>query len=189
MLYKEVKAYLRQGITVMQGIILRNIENETSESFEKDWEFEEDFRILRTKGLIASNNKLTLEGKEILNKAKSEDKDYFTSLHKRLQAELMRLTNKKQIMFQGKYAYLCNATDLKLKLQRVMKKYGIEDLNKIELVLLSYINICAQNKFEKMSTLEYYILKDGISKFVTDYENFDGLVEEKVGVDEYTTEG
>jgi hypothetical protein len=74
-------------------------------------------------------------------------------------------------MLQGKYAFIPNEKDLKLRLQKVIKEYQLNDLQKVEKTLLLYLEKCHKARFEYVSTLEYYILKDKTSKLATDYEN------------------
>ena len=75
-------------------------------------------------------------------------------------------------MLQGKYAFLLNEKDLKLRLQKVIKEYQLSDLLKIEKVLLLYVEKCNKARFEYTPTIEYYIWKDKSSRLATDYENF-----------------
>ena len=66
----------------------------------------------------------------------------------------------------------------------VIKKYNIEDYQKIEKVLLKYIDLCYRANFDKVMLIEYYIMKDNSSKFATDYEDFDENEDSELKTDE-----
>ena len=85
---------------------------------------------------------------------------------------MISLTGKKQKMLQGKYAFIPNPKDLKLRLQKVIKEYQLNDIQKVEKILLLYVEKCNKARFEYVSTIEYYITKDKSSKLATDYENY-----------------
>ena len=97
--------------------------------------------------------------------------DFYSNLHKNLQEKMISLTGKKQKMLQGKYAFLPNEKDLKLRLQKVIKEYQLNDLQKVEKVLLLYVEKCNKARFEYTPTLEYYIWKEKSSRLATDYLN------------------
>ena len=82
-------------------------------------------------------------------------------------------------MLQGKYGFIPTGSDLKLRLQKIIKKYNLEDEKKVKEVLLSYVKRCVKARFEYVQTIGYYILKDGMSNFATDYENYENVGEEK----------
>ena len=84
---------------------------------------------------------------------------------------MISLTGKKQKMLQGKYAFLPNEKDLKLRLQKVIKEYQLNDLQKVEKVLLLYVEKCNKARFEYTPTVEYYIWKEKSSRLATDYLN------------------
>lgn len=81
-------------------------------------------------------------------------------------------------MLQNKYGFIPTASDLKLRLQKVIKKYNLEDEKKVKEVLLSYIRRCVKARFEYVQTVGYYIFKDGMSNFATDYENYTDEIEQ-----------
>ena len=185
MIYKKIRKILDDNLTALDYLVLLNIANGMESDFLEDPDFTETFTRLDKKGYIALNKKLTLQGKEFLEnlgkEAQPASTDYYENLHKKLQERLFELTKKRQFMIQGRYAFLCNATDLKLRLQKVIKKYNLTDLNRIEKVLLLYVTTCHKNKFEMVSTLPYYILKNvngmDVSKLATDYEIFEDIQE------------
>ena len=104
--------------------------------------------------------------------------DFYSSLHKNLQEKMISLTGKKQKMLQGKYAFLLNEKDLKLRLQKVIKEYQLNDPQKVEKVLLLYVEKCNKARFEYTPTLEYYIWKEKSSRLATDYLNDSEEVEQ-----------
>lgn len=70
-----------------------------------------------------------------------------------------------QIDIQGtKYPLMCNFIDFRNKLSKVIKKYKLEDIDKITNVLIEHINKL------KSPLLKYYIEKDNNSNLASDYE-------------------
>ena len=182
MKYELIKKILNSPISILDYLILEHIANNTAKEFVED----ENIRIkgqldfLKLQEFVSDNNKLTLKGKTLLDQLQKEEisTDFYSNLHKNLQEKMISLTGKKQKMLQGKYAFLLNEKDLKLRLQKVIKEYQLNDLQKVEKVLLLYVEKCNKARFEYVSTIEYYLTKDKISKFVTDYENYENIIEE-----------
>ena len=181
MKYELIKKILNSPITILDYLILEHITNNTAKEFVEDkdqtpikgaifghliWLKQEEY--------VSDNNKLTLKGKELLDQLQKEEisTDFYSSLHKNLQEKMISLTGKKQKMLQGKYAFIPNPKDLKLRLQKVIKEYQLNDIQKVEKVLLLYVEKCNKARFEYVSTIEYYILKDKSSRLATDYENY-----------------
>jgi hypothetical protein len=156
-------------------LILEHIANNTAQEHMQD---EDLIKIhinrLKEKDYISNNNKLTLKGKELLDQLQKEEinTDFYSNLHNNLQQKMISLTGKKQKMLQGKYAFIPNPKDLKLRLQKVIKEYQLNDLQKVEKVLLLYVEKCNKARFEYVSTIEYYIWKEKSSRLATDYENY-----------------
>lgn len=165
---------LDSPITVLDFILLESISNGTFEEFESIDKFYTHLQFLKSEEYVSNNNKLTLKGREILTDLNKIDEklDFYGQIHKSLQEELLNLTGKKQKMLQNKYGFIPTASDLKLRLQKVIKKYNLEDEKKVKEVLLSYVKRCVKARFEYVQTIGYYILKDGMSNFATDYENY-----------------
>lgn len=173
--YKKIKKVLEGPITILDFLILENIANNLGDEFINDLSLIAHVEFLRKEELISDNDKLTLKGKTLLegyNKCESKSNNFFSSLHKKLQDKLVELTGKKQKMLQSKYGFIPNERDLTLRLQKVIKKYSLEDLEKVEKVLLSYIENSYKARFEYVSIMEYYILKNDSSRLATDYEGF-----------------
>ena len=120
---------------------------------------------------------LTIKGNKLLEELEGKSKPIkelaLQDMYYRILEEFVRLTGKKQIVIDGKYSFLCNAVDFEEKLNRVIKKYKLLDVNKIEKVLINYINRAKRANFVKMTLLKYYIEKNGESILATDYSNFD----------------
>lgn len=131
------------------------------------------------------NDKLTIKGKQVLVEIEGVKEVYskidnkYELLHKKLQTELTTLTNKKQKNLQGKYPFLPNSKDLATRLSKIIKKYKLDDWNRVEKLLIDYIYTCHKANFQFTPTLEYYIEKNSSSKLVTDYENFEEKETEK----------
>lgn len=168
-----LKRVLEQSISPVEYLILKDIEME-QDDYTSDEFFKEDLEILKVKDLLSENNLLTVRSRDILRKINGGTViSFYDSLHKKLQLKLFQLTGKVQYRLQGRYNFLPNSTDLRSKLQKVIKKYNIEDTQKIEKVLLKYVYDCYQANFDKVMLVDYYILKNDTSKFITDYENFE----------------
>jgi len=186
MKYELINNILNSPITLLDYLILECIKEDNAEKFLKNKKYDEHFNFLRKLELISNNNKLTLKGKQLYNDLNifNESSDFYFKIHKSLQDELLNLTGKKQKMLQGKYGFLPTENDLKLRLQKVIKKYNLTDEKKIKEVLISYVRRCVKEKFGYVQTIGYYILKDDMSNFVTDYENYIEIKQEEQ--DEFT---
>lgn len=180
MIYKKLNKIL-DSLTALEYLVLLNISNNFDEDILNDAKYTETLESLRLKDYISLNNKLTLKGKDFLEELdkseplNKESGDVFEKLHSNLQQKMIKLTKQKQVYLQGKYPFLGNSRDLKLRLQKVIKKYNLTDFEKIEKVLTLYVEKCYANRFEMVSTVDYYILKGEFSKLVTDYENYDDM--------------
>lgn len=175
MKYELIKKILNSPITILDYLILEHIANNTAKEFIDDENIKilVELNFLKLDGYISDNNKLTLKSKELLDQLQKEEvsTDFYSSLHKNLQEKMISVTGKKQKMLQGKYAFIPNEKDLKLRLQKVIKEYQLNDIQKVEKVLLLYIEKCNKARFEYTPTIEYYILKDKSSRLATDYLN------------------
>lgn len=141
----------------------------------------EDMMNLITSKYIDNENKLTGLGRGVLDNIENiKGKIPVASLHKELQDILVEHTGKKQKVIDRKYSFLCNATDLSAKLNKVVKKYKIEDINKLHKVLKEYVRTCCKNDFYRVKLVEYYIMKDNVSQLYTDYENYESATEQEV---------
>lgn len=173
---EELSKAVNKFITLEQYIVLKIIEDGCLYLFPNKL-FAATIVGLKSSGYIYSETQLTPKGKELLkeisgDKVSKKVDNFYILLHKKLQTELTTLTGKKQKMINGKYPFLCNAVDLEHKLSKVVKKYKLEDKNKIEKLLLKYIYNCHKANFEMVQLVEYYIDKNNFSKLATDYENY-----------------
>lgn len=137
------------------------------------------------KGYLYSTGDFTPKCEKLLKSLKNTEKpvetDRYVELHKKLQDKLVTLTGKKQVKVGGKFNFLPNSMDLKEKLEKVIKKYKLTDWNRIELLLLQYIELCNTKKFDTVQLMFYYILRekpDVSSNLATDYE---GFIEKETG--------
>lgn len=140
---------------------------------------EEKVQFLRNQGYLDNREipEITVKTKTLFQKIERISTDNskfdFDKLHEKLQNILLKHTGRKQKLLQGKYQYLPNKVDLKNRVLKVAKQYKLTDFNRIEELLIQYVNNCVKKNFEYTQTLEYYILKDKSSKLATDYENFE----------------
>ena len=129
-----IKKILNSPITILDYLILEQIANNTAQEYLKDEDLIKVYiDSLKEKNYISNNNKLTVKSKELLDKLQKEEvnTDFYSSLYKNLQEKMIFLTGKKQKLLQGKYAFIPNEKDLKLRLQKVIKEYQLNDLQKI----------------------------------------------------------
>lgn len=184
--YKQItKVVYDTDMSVIDYLILLNVYYSTEKQFLEDSRYKGHFAYLQGLEYLSLNNKLTLKGKNLIEHEigipKFEgklDSEYFTELHKKLQQRLFELTGKKQHLIQGKYAFLCNAKDLQTRLLKVIGKYGLKDLVKIERLLLNHVAKSVKARFDKVQLLEYFIIKDNVSALATQYETFDDIIED-----------
>jgi len=138
-----------------------------------------DYKELKEQGLVDFECKITKKGEEILNKCLKENEkvsnkiDKYQELHKKLQDELIRLTNKSQVKANGGYTFLCNQVDLHNKLSKTIVKYKLKNWEKIEKLLILHINKAYKQNFDKVMLIQYYIEKNGNSTLASAYESYD----------------
>lgn len=154
-------------------------------------------QALHRKGVVDEELNITPQGKMLLEfvlNEKMEDiptekkpkiKDGIESLHNKLEAKLIELTGKKQMMASiggTKYPFLCNDKDLQARVKKVMKKYQLSDFQLIENTLLKYVEKCYKRN-NWFPIVIYYIskLNNGteISQLVTDLSNMENIEGEK----------
>lgn len=177
---EEYDSLLKAGLILDHYYILCNIKNGIKPLENK--RIQGFINLLTKKGYI-EDDKITeaglllVENCEIPVEAKGEIRTFATwttDLHAKLQQKLKELTGATQMRAQidkGKYySWLPNAIDLGKVLQRVITAYKLKDYDKIEQCLLKYVEDCkAKNAW--FPILQYYIMKDGTSRLVTDLES------------------
>lgn len=104
---------------------------------------------------------------------------WVVDLHAKLEQVLVDGIGKKQKVIDKKYSFLCNAKDLESKLKVMISKYKIKDLKKCEKVLERYVRNCIESNFEYTQLVQYYLMKDNVSKFYTDFENWEDIKTEE----------
>lgn len=193
---------LSKGIDVNQFCILELISkgedlSSITESKVSGW-----ILLLKKKQLLDENGGISVQGSFLLseiagleeNAVEKEEPDqkpvlqskfdyngWVNELHKKLQDRMVALTGKKQKVISERYSFLCNAADLGGQLSKIINRYKIikEEFPKIETILLRHIDNSFKAKWDKVSLVYYYILKDGHSRLITDLENFEEEPEEK----------
>ncbi len=91
----------------------------------------------------------------------------YESIYNKVKEALIKKCGKPQYQLDikgSKYPLMCNYPDFKVKLSKVIKKYKLEDIDKITSILIDHIN-----KLQS-PLLKYYIEKDNSSQLATDYE-------------------
>lgn len=171
----EISKATKKGLDINEYIYLLCSLDGCTYLFNNDY-FKDTIINLRLKGYLQGDT-VTKAGKDLIKEISGDivsnkiDSNFYQNLHKKLQNELISLTGKKQKVIGGKYSFLCNAYDLEHRLSKVVKKYKLEDLNKVEKLLLKYIHTCYKADFKMTQLLEYYIQKLDTSKLATDYFN------------------
>jgi len=98
------------------------------------------------------------------------------SLHEKCVAKVEAATGKKNVSAKIKnssYYFLpTRVIDLSKPIQRFMKIYKVKDLEKIEGVVLAYVQKALDNK-SFFPLLKYYIIKDDTSEMIGDIDNYD----------------
>lgn len=112
---------------------------------------------------------------EIVTTSKSPEiaEDSFDLLFKKLQDKVKEKCGKAnyQVVYTGgnQYPLMCNLMDFKSKLNKVIRKYKLDDMNKIEKILINHVS----NLRPGMQLLKYFIEKDNMSTLGGIYENFE----------------
>ncbi len=102
---------------------------------------------------------------------------FVIELHQKCQDKLIELTGKKQIRSRVNdkgpgYPFLCNTDDMGRILLKVINLYKLKDYILIEKALLKHIQMCHDQQ-SWFPVMQYYIMKDGTSKMVTEIESMD----------------
>lgn len=164
----------RENITINRYILLKIIEDCSLSLFKED--HLEELVNLKIEGLISTDLELTTKGIELLQKVEGNNNKKTVSyegLYKQLQEELQKLTGKKQKMVEGRYAFLPNFTDFSTKLKQTVTKYKLNNLSKIEKLLLLHVQKAVKANFKYVTLIGYYISKDGKSQLATDFDNYE----------------
>jgi len=177
---EEIKNALEKGLNPSKYIYLR-IKEDGLDYFCNDFLSKEEETDLLTKGYIYPDLSITIKARGILAEiAIKEPKSVsnkidnkYEELHKKLQNKLIELTGSKQKTLNKKYSFLCNSQDLASKLSKVIKKYKLNNWNKVESLLLQHIINSYKANWEYVLLIEYYIEKNNSSKLATDYEGFE----------------
>lgn len=186
---EEYKSFREKGLTFNALFLLMLLHSaEQGENMPwntKDPSFAGDTGLLKMKGYIDKEGKLTPTAHSLLTDVPEAKittpvglrtdvfRMFVENLHVELQQKLIQLTGKKQKLLQGKYYFLCNAKDLEKKLRDVWTKYGGFDQMKMRNTLLKYVERCHKVGFDKVNLIEYYVMKNDMSRLITDMENSD----------------
>ena len=179
---EEFSKALEKGLNPSKFLFLL-VKQDGAEYLCNDFLSDEEETDLLLNGYIYSNLQLTPKAiellKEIHGDLSSKIDNKWEILHKKLQDELIRLTNKKQAKANGGYTFLCNEVDLRNKLSKCITKYKLKDWEKIEKLLILHINKAYKQNFDKVMLIAYYIEKNGTSTLASDYDNFEEKEEVK----------
>lgn len=99
----------------------------------------------------------------------------YEQIHEEIKREFKELTGKDNYKIYANKYFIPRFAVFKIRLDHAVKKYKLDDLEKVRNVLLSYTRECIKNKFPKYTrTIEYYIFgqngKD--CRLADDYENY-----------------
>jgi hypothetical protein len=157
-------------LTVKEYLLFRIIEDGSLFLFKE--EYIDEIIKAKKEGYIDSNQSLTNKTYEVLNKIEGnrQKEVNYEKLLIKLQTYLKTLSGKDQYKVQGKYNFLPNKVDFQNRLKKVILKYKLKDSNKVEKLLLNYVNMAYKANFSYVQLLQYYIMKDSQSQLATDYE-------------------
>ncbi len=140
-----------------------------------------DIAHLVKEGWVSQSQVLTAKSVQLIEKLENSEvkKTDWEEIYFLLQNTMIKLTNKKQKMIQGKYSFLPNQADLTSKLTKVITKYDLKDLNLLKKCLVRHIENSHKANWQMVTLMTYFILKDGNSQLVTMYENWSDIEEAK----------
>lgn len=179
---EKYEQILKEGLILDHYLLLCNIKNGVKplnnkrvQGFinlltKKDY-LKED--ALTEKGLALVEDCILTEVVATQEKKKMSHQEWVAGLYERIQAKMKELTGSTQMratIDKKPYSFVPNVADLSKVLLRAITAYKLKDDAKIEKVIMSYITTCAEKK-SWFPILQYYIMKDGMSKLVTDIEN------------------
>lgn len=136
-------------------------------------------QLMEKKGLILEG-RISLQGEELLKSIDGEEEvvsqrsrsSSLEEIYDIVQQRILELTGTKQkktVIFGKTYNYFPNKYDFVLRLKGVVNKYKLKDLEKVEKVIINNIEHCHKtNKWYPL--FSYYLTKDNISQFASDYE-------------------
>lgn len=143
--------------------------------------------MMERKGLIIEG-RVTATGEELLEyieegteikKEKDKVMD-FEQVYDKVVERVEQLTGKRQVrtdIFGKTYSYLPSKYDFATRLKKVVNKYKLVDIEKLEKVIIYNIEQChKKNKWYPL--LVYYFIKDDVSPLATDYENWENTKDE-----------
>lgn len=145
----EKKGYIKDDIVTEKGLQLIH-------SFDRNEKMEVIKGVLKRKVQVATG-------------------EWLSSLYEKCLKKLEEVTGKKQISqkIKGKsFYFMPNYKDFENSMTRAIKAYNLKDFNRIETVVLNYIEKCSNEK-NWFPLLRYYFIKDNHSEMVTDMENPD----------------
>jgi hypothetical protein len=162
-------------LTVKEYLLFRIIEDGSLFLFKE--EYIDELIKAKKESYIDNNVNLTNKAYEVLNKIEGnrQKEVNYEKLLIKLQTYLKTLSGKDQYKVQGKYNFLPNKVDFQNRLKKVILKYKLKDSNKVEKLLLNYVNLAYKANFSYVQLLQYYIMKDSQSQLATDYE--DNIIE------------
>ena len=126
-------------------------------------------------GYVNSGDEITEKGRNYLKSlklVKEKDIDY-RKLYSKIAAKMLEITGKKQIVLQQKYSFFPNEFDFTEKLYKVIKKYKLNNTEKVEKCLIRHIQNCKKANWEKVQLMKYFIMKDNSSSLVDMYNSWE----------------
>lgn len=148
-------------------------------------------QMMERKGLILEG-KITLSGEDLLKcieggeevKGEKEKVVDLEGIYDRMIKRVEKLTGKKQIrteIFGKTYSYFPSKYDFVTRLKKVMNKYKLRDVEKVEKVIIKNVENCHKTR-KWYPLLVYYMVKDDVSPLASDYEGFEEIKEEQVNL-------
>ena len=180
----NIKFLFASGLDFNHLFVLQNLNNLPEINKVIGW-----YELLKKRDYITEDGILTQKSQQLISLFLKKDENFIKSeikeeskltfsqwvaeLHTKLQNKILELTGSKQVnlIFDGKptkHPYFCSVVDLEGKLKKFISRYKMEDLKRIEHLLLKHCEVRNQK-------LMRYILREKPetgSDMALDYENY-----------------
>lgn len=170
--YNEV---LNSGLSLDHYFVLECISNGTE--LVKNKRIQGFINLLNKKGYL-EDDKLTKKAQNLLGRIRiliktGDISSFAKQLHAKCKTKLESLTGKSQVVDtinKKPYSFLPNSVDLERSLIRFVREYKVNDFDKIEKAIMSYIERCNDAR-SWFPVLQYYIIKNNQSALMTDIDS------------------
>ena len=166
---EDVVLYWKAFDKESETLNLKNMQNTTILSYRKEWLLEQMKNSISIEKEIYQkvlDNSFSLPYPKITSLSNFPLLSIYNEIKEEVKTVYGSHTYKTNIK-GTKYPFLCASKDFEVKLSKVIKKYKLEDMDKIKTCIKRYIK-----NPSGAALLKYYIDKNNESQLATDYENF-----------------